>query len=170
MRVNKTPNRNTPRKNTMNATYPLAVAAKIAGFSVKQFLRKRDHGFLKLRDGDRPSTGTGEPVGYSRNRIVEAATMKWLGDLRVPASIASDAALKFVNEAQTGRVRAQCFLHGRTILLVTPDGAVVKNVGFDATLADVIDSACCVTLDMNRIVAAVDQKLASIKLKLKRKH
>lgn len=154
----------------MNATYPLAVAAKIAGFSVKQFLRKRDHGFLKLRDGDRPSTGTGEPVGYSRNRIVEAATMKWLGDLRVPASIASDAALKFVNEAQTGRVRAQCFLHGRTILLVTPDGAVVKNVGFDATLADVIDSACCVTLDMNRIVAAVDQKLASIKLKLKRKH
>jgi hypothetical protein len=151
-----------------NATYPLAIAARTAGFSVKQFLRKRDHGFLKLRDGDRPSTGTGEPVGYSRNRIVEAATMRWLGDLRVPASIASAAALKFVNETQPGRGPGECFKHGRTILLVTPDGSVVKNVMHDATLADVTDGAyCAVTLDMNKVAAAVDQNLNLISIKRK---
>jgi hypothetical protein len=150
----------------VNATYPLAVAAKTAGFSEKQFQRKRDHGFLKLRDGDRPSTGTGEPVGYSRNRILEAATMKWLGDLRVPASIASAAALKFVNEAQAGRSFGECFAHGKTILVITPDGATVKNVGFDATWSDVTDrDVVAITLDMNKIAEQVDQELISIKRK-----
>ncbi len=92
--------------------------------------------------------------------------MKWLAAVNVPASTASAAALKFTDEAQTGRTAGQLFERGKTILIITPDGAAVRNVFFDATLADATDrSVCAITLDMNKVVERVAAILKNEKVK-----
>jgi hypothetical protein len=152
----------------VDATYPLNIAAKAAGFTERQIRRKREHGFLPLQRCDKPSTGSGDYAGYSRNRILQAAVMRWLAAVNVPASTASDDALKFTDEAQTGRGAGECFKTGKTILVISPAGAVVKNIMHDATLADVTNrGVCTIILDMNKIVEQVDEILSNEKRKTK---
>jgi hypothetical protein len=151
----------------VDATYPLSIAAKAAGFTERQIRRKRENGFLPLQRCDKPSTGSGDYAGYSRNRILQAAVMRWLAAVNVPASTASDAALKFSDEAQTGRGASECFAHGRTILAITDDGVSVLNVGYGDVLEDINRSVCTVLIDLNRVSAQVDEILKHETLKVK---
>src|ERR1700676_534668 len=114
-------------------TYPLHVAAKAARFKPREFRRQVNNGFFRLQGCDRASSGSGDHIGYSRRRVLQAATTKWLTDLGVSISTASTAARKFSDEGQTGRNPGELFKHGKTVLLVKPDGATVKNIFFDTS-------------------------------------
>src|SRR5216684_2685930 len=113
-------------------TYPLRVAVEAAKYKEREFRRQVSNGFFKLRGCDRASTGSGDHIGYSRRRVLHAATTKWQTNLGVSISTASDAALKFSDEGQTGRAPGEVFEHGKSLLLVSPEGATVKNIFFDA--------------------------------------
>jgi hypothetical protein len=139
----------------VDATYPLNIAAKAAGFTERQIRRKIEHGFLPLQRCDKTSTGRGDYAGYSRNRILQAAIMRWLAAVNVPASTASDAALKFSDEGQTGRAPGETFEYGKTILIITPDGTTVCNLDYSASLFD-IPNGVLIAIDLNKVVADVD--------------
>ncbi len=144
-------------------TYPLHLAAKAAQYKEREFRRQVTNGFFKLQGCDRASTGSGDHIGYSRRRVEQAATTKWLTNLGVSISTASDAALKFSDEGQTGRAPGELFEHGKTILVIGPDGATVKNFFFDAAFTDVNNRAvCAVTVDLNKVVEQIDAVLNNI--------
>jgi len=142
-------------------TYPLHVAAKAARFKPREFRRLVDNGFAALQGCDHISNGTGDKVGYSRRRILQAATIKWLTVLDVSTSRASRAAFEFSDVGNIGRAPGELFDHGKTILVVVgPDGATVKNIFSDTSFSDVSNcSACVITVDLNRVVEQVDTVL-----------
>jgi hypothetical protein len=93
---------------------------------------------------------------------LQAATTKWLTALGVSFSTASAAALEFSDEGQTGRSPGELFEHGKTLLIIGPEGATVKNVFFDASWADVSSSVCAISVDLSRVVQQVDAVLNNI--------
>jgi hypothetical protein len=141
-------------------TYPLNVAAKAAGTNTKKLRSRLDHGSIKLRGSDRKSTGSGDWVGLSRNRILQIAIIETLTGIGVTLSAASTAALTFTDEGQASRSPGELFEHGKTVLVIAPDGTTVKNVFFDASLADVSKRAkCAITVDLNKVAELVDATL-----------
>ena len=101
----------------------------------------------------------------SRNRILQIAIIESLTGIGVALSAASEAALKFTDEGQAGRSPGELFEHGKTVLVIGPDGTTVKNVFFDASLADVSKRAFCViTVDLNKVVEMVDSTLKKVTL------
>jgi hypothetical protein len=141
-------------------TFPLHIAAEAAQFTTKEFRRQVNNGPLKLQGCDRGSSGSGDPIGYSRRRILQAAITKRLTPLGVSASTAAAAAYRFTDEGQTRRQPSETFEHGKTLLLVSPEGATVKNVFFDVTLSDATDrTVAAIVVDLNKLVEAVDSVL-----------
>jgi hypothetical protein len=146
----------------VNATYPLNVAARAAQMKEREFRRHVNNGFVKLQGYDRKPSGSGDRAGYSRRRILQAAIMKRVTGLGLPASIASAAALQFSDVGQTGRAAGDLFEHGKTLLIICHDGATVQNSLFDASLADVSRrGASLIIADLNKIVDQVDAALNS---------
>ena len=144
-------------------TYPLHVAAKAARFKPREFRRQVNNGFIALQGCDRASTGSGDHAGYSRRRILQAATTKWLTALGVSFSTASAAALEFTDLGNINREPGELFEHGKTVLILTPEGSTVKNVFHDASFSDVSScSACVITVDLNKVVEQVDAVLNNI--------
>jgi hypothetical protein len=138
-------------------TFPLHVAAAAAQFTPKEFRRQVNNGPLKLQGCDRGSSGSGDPIGYSRRRILQAAITKRLTPLGVSPSAAARAAFQFSDEGQTGRRPGELFPNGKTLLLVSPEGATVKSVLYDAPHTDVTDRAvAAITIDLNRVAQEVD--------------
>jgi hypothetical protein len=141
-------------------TYPLPIAAKAAGLKYREFRRHVENDFITLQGCDRKSTGTGVPTGYSRRRILQAATIKSMTLNEVSISKVAAAALLFSDEGQTGRAPGELFPCGRTILVSTPDGSAVLNVFHDTPLGDLMKHGACATIvDLNRIVDQVDSIL-----------
>jgi hypothetical protein len=144
-------------------TYPLHVAAKAARFKPRELRRQVNNGFIALQGCDRASTGSGDHAGYSRRRILQAATTKWLTALGVSFSTASAAALEFTDLGNMGREPGQLYEHGKTVLLITPDGATVKNIFPDTSFSDVSSCSGCVTaLTLDNVVRQVDTVLKNI--------
>jgi hypothetical protein len=144
----------------VDKTYPLHVAAKAARFKPREFRRQVNNGFFRLQGCDRASSGSGDHIGYSRRRVLQAATTKWLTDLGVSISTASAAARKFSDEGQTGRAPGELFEHGKTFLLIGRDGATAENVFWDASFSDVSKRAiCAITVDLSKVVEQVDATL-----------
>ena len=142
-------------------------AATAARFKPREFRRQVNNGFFELQGCDRAPSGSGDHAGYSRRRILQAATTKWLTDLGVSISKASTAAFKFSDEGQTGRAPGELFQHGKTILVMAPEpeGAHVKNFFFDASLSDISERRVSVILvDLNKVVDQVDSVLNSQKV------
>jgi hypothetical protein len=144
----------------VGTTYPLHVAASAAGYKPREFRRLVDNGFAALQGCDRMSTGTGVPTGYSRRRILQAATMKQITPLDVSASTASAAALAFSDEGQTSRAAGQLFNHGRTLLVIDAGGPIIKNVFHDTPWTEISKHGpCAIIVDLNQVVASVDAEL-----------
>jgi hypothetical protein len=140
-------------------TYPLRIAAAAAKVSEKTLRRWQDNHIIVLRGNDLTTSGTGNPCGWSRNRILQAAVTEPLLKNGVSLSTAAKAAFKVSDEGQTGRAPGELFKHGKTMLFLDPDGPKVKNILFDATLADVSNRGVCIFIDINRIVDSVDTTL-----------
>lgn len=148
---------------SLTETYPLNIAAKAAGTKIKKLRSRLDHGSIELRGCDRKSSGSGDWVGLSRNRILQIAIIESLTGIGVALSAASEAALKFTDEGQTGRSPGQLFDHGKAVLLITPDGTTVKNIFSDTSFSDVSNcSACVISVDLSRVVEQVDNALSNI--------
>jgi hypothetical protein len=144
-------------------TYPLHVAAKAARYKEREFRRQVNNGFFRLQGCDRASSGSGDFAGYSRRRVLQAATTKCLTDLGVKISTASAAARKFSDEGQTGRAPSELFEHGKTVLVIGPGSTTVQNIFFDASLADVSKRAVsAVTVDLNQVAQQVDATINNI--------
>jgi hypothetical protein len=142
-------------------TYPLRVAAEAAQIPEKTGRRWIDNRVITLRGNDVTTTGSGNHCGWSRNRIVQAATTEILLKSGMSLSRAAKDALKFSDEGQTGRAPGELFAHGKTYLLIAPDGATVKNFLYDVSHADVSNRAvCAITIDMNKVVERVDSILS----------
>jgi hypothetical protein len=103
-------------------TYPLHVAAKAARFNSREFRRQVNNGFIALQGCDRASTGSGDHAGYSRRRILQAATTKWVTALGVSFSTASVAALEFTDLGNINREPGELFEHGKTLLIIGARG------------------------------------------------
>jgi hypothetical protein len=141
-------------------TYPLRVAAEAAQIPERTGRRWIDNHVITLGGIDSRTTGSGNHCGWSRNRIEQAATMEILLKSGMSLSRAAKAALKFTDEGQTGRAPGQLFEHGKTMLVISGNGASVKNCFFDATLADVSNREISITsVDMNKVVDQVDSVL-----------
>jgi hypothetical protein len=141
-------------------TFPLHVAAKASQSTNKELRRQVTNGPLKLQGCDRASSGSGDPIGYSRRRILQAAITKQLTPLGMSASAAARAAFVFTDEGQTRRAPGELFQHGKTILVIAPAGASVRNLFFDVSLSDATDRAiAAIVIDINKVVAFVDSVL-----------
>ena len=145
-----------------NTTYPLKDAARAAQMNERELRRHINNGIIKLQGYDRKSNGSGDPAGYSRRRILQAAIMKQMAGFGLPASKASAAALQFCDFGQTGRGAGDLFPTGKTLLILSEEPPVVINADFDVSVASL--SPCGVSLtiiDINKIVASVDAALTS---------
>ncbi len=115
---------------------------------------------------DKLSSGSGDPHLKTFATIVQLAIVHELVGLRVQPKAAARAARKFTHESQPGRKPGELFEHFKTLLVLTPDDSYVKNVGYDTSLAEINGShVCVITVDLNRIVATVNEKLSQLKRK-----
>ncbi len=145
------------------STWPLRTVARAADMKPRALRQWFDTGVLKLRGNDRKSTGSGDHCGLSRQRAYQAAIVQHLNKHGVSVSRAAKAAFEFSDCGNTGRPPGELFEHGKTILILEPQGATVKNVFFAASLADISKRGVCViVVDSNRIVEQVNTVLNNI--------
>lgn len=143
-----------------SAVWPLRDGARAAGMKPRALRQKFDTGLFKLTGCDRQSTGSGSRCGLSRRRVLQAAITEKLTQLGFSPSRAARAAFEFSDSGNVGRQPAELFDHDRTILLIRPDGATVKNVPITASFADIKDGEDChLMVDLNAIVKRVDYLL-----------
>ncbi len=149
-------------------TYPLSIAAKAAQISSRKQRRLIDTGITPLRGNDVKPGGSGNYCGLSRARILQSATTEALWKAGVSLSTAAKAALVFSDYGNTGRAPGECFGVGKTILLVSREGATVINTFSSTSFSDVsAGSACIIAVDLNNVVERVD---AVLNLNIHRKH
>jgi hypothetical protein len=140
--------------------YPMAIAAKAANIPPKKQRRWLDTGVVPLRSNDRKAHGSGNYCGFSRNRVLQTAITQHLLSIGVSLSTAAKAALQFSDFGQTGRAAGELFQHGKTLLVIGPDGTTVQNALFDASLADLSRRGVSfIIVDLNKIVAQIDATL-----------
>jgi hypothetical protein len=111
---------------------------------------------------DRLATSSGHRHLRSIETVHQIAITDVLTRLGLSAKFAARAARKFTDEGQTGRAPGALFDRGATVLLVTPEGASVRNVFADTSFADVCNSAS-VILVCNHIVQQVDAVRKTLK-------
>jgi hypothetical protein len=94
---------------------------------------------------------------------LQAAITQTLNLHRVSVSYAARASFEFSDVGNIGRAPGELFGVGKTILVVRPDGATVKNIFSDTSFYDVSNcSACVITVDLNRVAEQVDTVLRTI--------
>jgi hypothetical protein len=135
-------------------TWPLRDAAQAAGMKPSVLRQLFETGVLKYRGDDRHSTGSGVKVGLSRNRAIEAAIVQLLKSHGVTVSRAARAAFEF-----TINGNAELFPLGKTILILGPNVQVVRNIDHTASIFDFSDADVALWVDLNAIVARVDNIL-----------
>jgi hypothetical protein len=140
-------------------TWPLRDIARAADMKPRALRQYFDTHILKFRGDDKCSTGTGVPVGLSRNRAYEAATVQHLTRLGMTPSRAALAVFDFTLSGGEGRGAGQLFKHGKTILTIGPNGPAVSQVDFDAKLFDLSNCGVAVVVDLNKIVSDVNAVL-----------
>jgi hypothetical protein len=149
--------------NSANTTWRLRTVAQAADMNPRALRQAFEIGALKLSGEDKRSTGSGSYIGLSRPRAYQAAVMKHLHRAGLSIPRAARMAAEFSDVRNIGRAPGTLYDHGKTILVVGPDGATVKNIFSDTSFADVSNcSACVITLDLNTIVSQVDSVLNSI--------
>jgi hypothetical protein len=144
---------------SVGTTYSIGVAAEAARTIPRKIRNLIDTNVTPLRANDLKAQGSGSRIGLSRNRILQIAEIVVLLKSGVSLSNAAKAALQFSDRASTGREAGELYEHGKSVLVIGPEGATVKNILYDATLADVSHGVCTITVDLNRIVESVDSTL-----------
>jgi hypothetical protein len=140
-----------------SSTWPLRTVALAADMKPRALRQWLDTRVMTLRGNDRKSTGHGDHCGLSRQRAYQAAIVQHLNKLGMTVSRAANAALEFTDCGNTGRAAGELYEHGKTMLLISPDGTTVKNLSYDAMLTDISNRAfCAITVDLNQIVEHVD--------------
>ena len=120
----------------MNTTWPLSVVAQAARLNPRALRQWFDTDVLNFRATDKRSPGTGCPVGLSRNRAYQAAIVAHLNRHGLPPSKAARAALEFSDNGNAGRAVGEVYSVGKTILVIGPDSAIVKNVFSDTSFSE----------------------------------
>ena len=143
----------------VGTTYSIGVAAEAARTTPRKIRRLIDTNVTPLRANDVKATGSGSRVGLSRSRILQVAVTTPLVKSGVSLSNAAKAALAFTDCGSAGREPGELFEHGKTVLVIGPEGPTVRNIAFDASMADVSHGVCTITVDLTRIVESVDSTL-----------
>lgn len=143
----------------MIKTWPTRHAAEAAGMKQRALSQCFELGALKLRGADKKPSGSGSRIGLSRPRVYQAAFMKQLHRNGLSIPHAARLAFQFSDVGNINRAPGELFAHGTTILVVTPDGATVRNVFADTSLADISNSASVIIVNCNQIVQQVDAVL-----------
>jgi hypothetical protein len=149
---------------TSAQTWRLRDVAQAAEMKPRALRQCFEIGALKLSGNDKRSTGSGSYVGLSKPRAYQAAIMKHLHRSGLSIPHAARLAFEFSNVGNIDRAPGKCFEHGKTVLVIGPDGATVKNVFFsDTSFSDVSNcSACIIYVDLNRVVEQVNTVLNNI--------
>ena len=148
---------------TSASTWRLSAAAPAADMKPRQLRQCFETGALKLSGKDQKSSGSGSYAGLSKPRVYQAAIMKHLHRSGLSIPHAARAAFEFSNVGNIDRAPGELFAHGKTVLLITPNGTTVKNIFSDTSFSDVSNgSACVITVDLNRVVEQVDTLLTKI--------
>jgi hypothetical protein len=148
----------------MKPQLKLGEVSHVTGVPITRLGRWLDRETIKPSRSDHRTRGTGDHRTFSRATIIQIAIAKALIELGVGAGAANTAAALFTDCGNAGREPGELFEHGKTMLVVGPEGATVKNVPYDATLADVSNhGVCSITVDLNRIVESVDTILKEVK-------
>jgi hypothetical protein len=143
------------------STWPLRTVSRAADVDSRTLRQWFGTGILHLRGSDKKSTGTGHQVGLSNLRAYEAKIVQQLNRYGVAPSRAANASFEFTINGGDGRAAGQLFPLGKSVLALTPTGAVVANVDPDARVSDLSNNGVCIVLDLNKIVADVDSVLDS---------
>jgi hypothetical protein len=134
------------------STWRLRFVAESLGMKDKALRQCFAIGALKLSGKDKKATGSGSRVALSRPRAYQAAIMQQLNKNGLSFPYAARMAAEFSDVGNINRTPGELFAHGTTLLVVTPDGATVKNIFADTSYADVSKSACLITVNCNEIV------------------
>jgi hypothetical protein len=142
-------------------TYPARVAAEAAQTPQLTIRRWIDSGVMPLHGNDSRTTGSGNYIGLSRNRILQLAITQALLKSGVSLSRAAKAALEFTDSGNTGRAAGEVYSTGKTILTIGgPNGPAVRNVDFNVSVFDQMSNdEVTITVDLNRIAERVDSVL-----------
>jgi hypothetical protein len=143
------------------STWPLRTVSRAADVDSRTLRQWFGTGILHLRGSDKKSTGTGHKVGLSSLRAYEAKIVQQLRRYDVAPSRAANAAFEFTINGGAGRVAGQLFPLGKTVLVLSPTGAEVANLDFDARLSDLSSNGVAIVVDLNKVVADVDAVLNS---------
>ena len=130
----------------MTQTWPLRDAAHAAGISSRILRRWLDHFVIHLRRNDKKPTGSGDPCGFSRTRIIQTAITAELCGLGISPKRAAKAAFEFTDNADDDRPACELHTFGRTVLVVTKDRTRVANTGFDLGVTEFVPAAVIVDL------------------------
>jgi hypothetical protein len=149
--------------NSANTTWRLRTVAQAADMNPRALRQAFEIGALKLSGNDKKSSGSGSYIGLSRPRAYQAAVMKHLHRAGLSIPRAAQMAAEFSDVGNIGRAPSELYDHGRTILVVGPEGATVRNIFSDTSFADVSNcSACLITVDLNKVVQQADTVLNQI--------
>jgi hypothetical protein len=148
----------------MTDTWPLRDVAPAADMKLRALRQWLETSVITLQGNDKKASGSGNHWGLSRQRAYQVAIVQRLNKLGMLVSRAASAALVFTDQGQTGRAAGDLFPQGKTILVVSAEGAKVVNTTFDAPHAEVTNrAATAITLDLNRVVQQVDSILKGTK-------
>jgi hypothetical protein len=146
---------------TSARTWRLRDVAQAAEMKPRALRQTFEIGALKLSGNDKRSTGSGSYVGLSKPRAYQAAVMKQLNIIGLSIPHAARIAFEFSDNGNIGRAPGDLYEHGRTALVITAEGATVRNLFSDTT--DVTHScACAITVNINKVVQMVDSVLDNI--------
>jgi hypothetical protein len=126
--------------------------SRATGVSVPTLGRWFDRGTIKQSRRDKASTGHGDHRQFSRNTVVQIAIAQKLIELGIGAGRANKAAAVFADDAEI-------FPCGKTLLIVGPNGTIVRNAFHDTPLADVTNDGMCIIIELNRVVEHVNSIL-----------
>ncbi|MEH2485770.1 hypothetical protein [Bradyrhizobium sp. AZCC 2230] len=142
--------------------YKSAAAVAAIGIPKETFNRWLDRKVIGLAPEDIPGDGRGKPRRFSQRTIVKLAIAHKISLLGVPANIAVALASKFTDVPQYGRPIGGCFPVGRTVLLVTPDGAgTIRNIQPDGDLDSLFKAEAAVVVDIGAIISNLHLRLAT---------
>jgi hypothetical protein len=140
------------------STWRLRTVAQAADMNPRALRQAFEIGALKLSGNDKKSSGSGSYIGLSKPRAYQAAIMKHLHRVGLSIPQAARAAFEFSNVGNIGRAPGELYKHGRTALVVTPEGATVTNIFSDTT--DITNSAvCAITVSLNKVIEHVNAVL-----------
>jgi hypothetical protein len=155
----KNPKQDFARMN-VDTTYPLGIAALAAQITPRKF-RRWSETVMPLRSNDVKAEGSGIYCGWSRNRVLQAATIQDLTKAGASLSDAALAALQFSDQSNLTRPAGEIYPMGKSYLVVGSDSpATVVNADFDLRVSDLASRGSSVIIvDLNAIVDQVDAVL-----------